>query len=1054
MIAFFHTNFDFLCFLYGLSFLLLATICLTLYRRPERAVAWGCLGWFALCHGLHEWLETLSLGLAKTALLEVFSLLFLSLSYLFLVEFGRAGRPAPNGPKVGRWILAPLTALSLLGGFAGAPGLFATTRYILGLTGGLWAGFTLFTTASGEQIGRLPLRTAGLTLMLYGLATGLVVSPAPFFPASHINADSFQALTGFPIQVGRGFLAALLTVCLALFRQLTLGLETDAHTRRIRRSLLLGGAGVLLLILSLGWLLTQKWGQDTRRQLHQEYGFHTRMLYQVLLDKMRETDQLAQALAGSPEVIRAFSDRSPQALEPVNALLDRFSQVLPLSVCYLMNLQGLTVASSNRHQPDSFLGRSYAFRPYFKMAEAGSPGRYLALGATSRERGYYSSYPVWGPQGNILGVAVIKRPLLCPESLFHQDCLSFLIDPHGIIFLSNRQDLVLKSLWPLSDEVYRKVAASRQFGDGPFPPLLDQKPPPQGDILFQGRPFMMLRLPFPYDGWSLVHLGPVAPVALSRLLAISATLILCLALLGLLLGWDLSIEATARLRKSERDYLQGLQQREEQYRRLFAEAGDGILIVDTGGQILDANHKMLELLGYSREELLSLHYTHLHPPDTLESVTHAFEYTVRHGSGTLTGAWVLSKGGQSIPVEISASQITYGGRTVIQGIFRDISLRRKSEEERLRLSKLESLGVLAGGIAHDFNNILTAILGNLSLAMISSPLPEAAQERLKQAEQACLRARGLAQQLLTFAKGCRPIKKLTALNNLLHEAAAFTLSGSRSSCPLSLPDHLWPAEVDEGQLSQVINNLLINADQAMPQGGVINLEAENLHLPPNSGLPLPPGNYVRISVADHGIGIPENYLDKIFDPYFTTKKEGSGLGLATAYSIIHNHHGHITVDSQPGVGTRFTIYLPAADTPPPPTQEAPLEPVSGQGKILIMDDDDMVRHVLGKMLSRLNYQVEAAADGLEALRLLKTAQAAGHPFKAVILDLTVPGGLGGLEAIQEVRRLDPHIKALVSSGYSDDPVMADFKKHGFDGVIPKPYKIQQLSRILAEVLGT
>ncbi len=923
MAEFLQTQSDYLRFLYSLSFLLLASICLTLHRRPDRLLAWHWLGWFGLSHSLHELLETMSLHSAGSALLNAACLVLLSLSYLFLVEFGRCGVVPDTSPRVGRWLLAVLAALSISGGFAGWPGLAATSRYFLGLAGGCWAGLTLYRAASWQSNTNLLLRAAGLTMICYGLATGLVLPPAPLFPASWLSANTFSALTGFPLQVGRSFLAVLLTFWLGLFRQSTLDREADRHTRNVRRLLLWGGSGLLLLILSMGWLITQKWGQETQRQLHQDYDHHIRIIRQVLMEKMREADQLVQALAGSSEIKRALTGGGRQELEHVNTLLDRFSQVLPLSVCYLLDLKGFTIASSNRGQPDSFVGQSYADRHYFQMAEAGSPDRYLALGPTSRERGYYSSYPVWGPHGNVLGVAVLKRPLAVPEPLFHEGCLYFLIDPQGVVFLSNQEDLVLKSLWPLFPEVSRQVALTRQFGAGPFPAILDSEPAEGSQIVFQGQRFLIHRYSFPYQGWSLVHLGPMASIAVSRLMGIGTTLILCLALLGLLLGWDMSIEATARLRTSERNYLEELRQREEQYRRLFADAGDGILIADLQGNLLDANKKIQSLLGYSRDELIDMHYTQIHPPEALERTITTFQEIVRQGSGNLSLGWVLTKDGRHIPVEISGGLITYGVRTVVQSIFRDISERRKSEEERLRLSKLESLGVLAGGIAHDFNNILTAILGNLSLAMMTAEISAAGQERLREAEKACARAQGLARQLLTFAKGGRPIRKIAALDTILKEAAGFTLSGSRTSCQFSLDRELWPVEVDEGQLTQVINNLLLNADQAMPEGGIISLQAENVTLEPGSTSPLPPGKYVKFSVTDQGVGIPEKYLDKIFDPYFTTKKEGSGLGLATAYAIIKNHQGHIAVESQPGVGTRFTIFLPAVPGKVPDSGKAP-----------------------------------------------------------------------------------------------------------------------------------
>jgi PAS domain S-box-containing protein len=388
----------------------------------------------------------------------------------------------------------------------------------------------------------------------------------------------------------------------------------------------------------------------------------------------------------------------------------------------------------------------------------------------------------------------------------------------------------------------------------------------------------------------------------------------------------------------------------------------------------------------------------------------------------------------------------------LAGIMIDITERKKAEEERLRFSKLESLSILAGGIAHDFNNILTAILGNISLAMLDGKIEPQVQDRLAQAEQACLRAQALSQKLLTFANGGAPIKKIVSIANLLKELAILTLSGSKSRYEGSFPDDLWSVEADTAQLNQVIGNLLINADQAMPEGGIIKITAENISVKAKSNLPISKGKYVKFAIADQGIGIVPQYLDKIFDPYFSTKQKGSGLGLATAYSIIKYHSGHIQVESRMGVGTTFYIYLPAADKRVPADELETAKPTMGQGKVLVMDDEEMVREVLGGMLSRLGYEADFSTDGSQAIEKFVKAKETNQPFAAVILDLTIPGGMGGKEAIKELLKIDPQVKAIVSSGYSDDPIMADFQKYGFAGVIAKPYKVAELGKVLNKVL--
>ncbi|MCJ7773707.1 MAG: ATP-binding protein, partial [Desulfobacterales bacterium] len=379
-----------------------------------------------------------------------------------------------------------------------------------------------------------------------------------------------------------------------------------------------------------------------------------------------------------------------------------------------------------------------------------------------------------------------------------------------------------------------------------------------------------------------------------------------------------------------------------------------------------------------------------------------------------------------------------------------ITDRKKMEEELLRSDKLESVGVLAGGIAHDFNNILTVIMGNISFAKDQVKSEDEIFELLTEAEAASTRAQTLTKQLLTFAKGGAPVKKIAQLKDVIKESALFVLRGSKSSYEFSITEDLWSVNVDVGQISQVINNMVINANQAMPEGGIIQVAAENFIIEDSHGLPVKPGRYIKISITDQGVGIAEKHLSNIFDPYFTTKQKGSGLGLATTYSIIKKHNGHIIVESQLGVGTTFHIYLPASDKPVSEKEEITI--IKGYGKILVMDDEAPLRKMVGRMLKNLGYESEVAKDGDEAIRMYKAAQESEKPYDAVILDLTIPGGMGGKEAVKRLLEIDPEIKAIVSSGYSDDPVLANFQEYGFKGMMPKPFESQSLGKVLHEVL--
>ncbi len=389
----------------------------------------------------------------------------------------------------------------------------------------------------------------------------------------------------------------------------------------------------------------------------------------------------------------------------------------------------------------------------------------------------------------------------------------------------------------------------------------------------------------------------------------------------------------------------------------------------------------------------------------------------------------------------------------VLGIARDITKRKKMEEELLKVQKLESIGVLAGGIAHDFNNLLTAIVNNLFLIKNRTNSEEQVHERIEATEKAVTRAQGLTHQLLTFSKGGAPIKGLLDIRELVSESISIALRGSNVRCENLIPDDVWHIAADAGQMNQAINNIIINADQSMSEGGTLRVNCDNVIIGAENNVTLKEGNYIKLSIEDHGKGILDEHLTKIFDPYFTTKQKGNGLGLSTTYSIINKHGGHINVESKLGVGTVFNIYLPASMekvTIKKPTED---EPLTGTGKVLIMDDDELVRDSLGEMLISIGYAVEFADNGEKAVDIYKNAMSTENPFDAVIMDLTIPGGMGGKEAIKELLEIDPHVKAIVSSGYSYDPIMSNYRDYGFMAVLTKPYKnIRRFNQFLNSVI--
>ena len=501
-----------------------------------------------------------------------------------------------------------------------------------------------------------------------------------------------------------------------------------------------------------------------------------------------------------------------------------------------------------------------------------------------------------------------------------------------------------------------------------------------------------------------------------------------------------------------------LRDSEQRYRAIVEHAYDLIIETTSKGNCQYVTPNCHKVLGYGAADMLGKSFFDLVHPEERASLSESFHSHVEALQEIDMVCRLQTKQAEWRWFESHIHPFRTSLGTVVGVIVtRDITERKRLEEERVRAVKLESVGLLAGGIAHDFNNILTAVFANIGLAKMltakhSLPSEDKVVERLSAAEKACLRARDLTKQLLTFAKGGAPVKSTTAIASIITDTVQFALRGADVRCTMHIADDLWPVDVDEGQISQVLQNLVINADQAMPEGGIIGVEAENYSLSSYVGLPLQPGNYVRVCVMDQGIGIPQEHLSKIFDPYFTTKQKGSGLGLATTYSIIKRHEGHIAVTSSLGKGTSFTFYLPASATVAGSHDDISEGLLQGTGRILVMDDEEEIREVLGKMLQHLGFDVDFASDGSQAVMLFSRAMQDKMPYVATILDLTIPGGMGGKETLRRIHQQYPEAIVIVSSGYSNDPVMAQATQFGFSSFIPKPYNLADLSKVLSRLL--
>ncbi len=500
--------------------------------------------------------------------------------------------------------------------------------------------------------------------------------------------------------------------------------------------------------------------------------------------------------------------------------------------------------------------------------------------------------------------------------------------------------------------------------------------------------------------------------------------------------------------------------------------GDGVITTDIAGMITLINPvaetltgwSSADALGQTASEVFHIINEHTRKPMNCPVVEALRENRIIE---LMNHTLLISRVGEEVAIADSAAPIiTQDGKCLgVVLVFRDVRDEKKIQQEQLRSEKLTAVGVLAGGIAHDFNNLLMGLQGSLDLIKISCGKDQVkTEEYLARADHAIDRAVALAQQLLTFAKGGAPIKERAGvrLPALVQESAEFVLHGSQIRVEYNIGDGIWGVEIDSGQISQVVNNLITNARQAMADAGIIKVKIENLLIAPEEYPDLQPGYYVKVSVQDQGGGIDPEILPRIFEPYFTSKETGSGLGLATSYSIIGNHEGRIEVDSQPGFGATFTFFLPATgkfedeevgNTGVLSQESLKTDTKVANYRILLMDDEAVIREVVSEMLEMLGYEVVAVVDGEAMLETYRAALRDGIKFNAVLMDLSIPGGMGGREAIKHLREIDSEVFAIVSSGYSQDPVMANFEDYGFDAMVSKPYKVESLVAVLGDKLG-
>jgi two-component system cell cycle sensor histidine kinase/response regulator CckA len=495
-----------------------------------------------------------------------------------------------------------------------------------------------------------------------------------------------------------------------------------------------------------------------------------------------------------------------------------------------------------------------------------------------------------------------------------------------------------------------------------------------------------------------------------------------------------------------------MQKAEEKFRSLVEHSLVGIYIFQDG-MFPYVNPRAADIFGYTQEEIAAMPLSAFIVEEDRVTAEQNIS-SLLSGEASITHSFLRGKrkDGTLLEIESEGTRTEINGKPAIIGTFLDITGRRKMETEALKIQKLESLSSFAGGIAHEYNNILTAIIGNLALAKMYAKPGYEVYDVLIEAEKASLRAKDLTSQLLSFATGGIQVKKVVFIQELLRDLVRLSVDSMNISCELTIPDNLWPVEIDEGQVGQAIDTLIRHAQQATPQDGRIKISAENMVISRSSALPLREGRFVMIAIEDRGNGMSEVELQTLFDPFSSGVKKSSSLEFASAFAIVQKHNGHINAESHFGIGTTFRLFLPAMQEKPRLTTESFAVHPARKGKILVMDDEEIVRVVVQRLLLQCGFESELTKDGAEMLRLYREAKEAGKPFEAVILDIIIRNGMGGQEAMKNLLEYDPNVRVIVSSGYSNDPIMANFTDYGFSGFLPKPYKLEELKRVMKDII--
>ena len=913
---YFLSQLDYVFFFYGASFIILGAVCFAILRHSYDMKKMPCLwlGLFGFIHGLHEWMDMAAISLGDNTVFSVFRLVVFIASFICLLEFDRRAHFEITGRRVSLSIYVWLFIFASTGLSFGAKGMFVLSRYSFGLVSTFWASYILlsFNGSKDRPLNRFSLnylRLAGVIMLLYGLSTGFVVPAASFFPANFINAEKFISFAHIPVQLVRAVFAFVMAASMSIY---AINYSTEAFFVEApnRKKHFINSLMSLILVLVLaifyfGWLAVENYGQ---RVYNEETGSRRlkAKVYSQFVQRVIKKLEVFEAFSRSPEVIANLSvDISKINFEAINERLDRYKSALEADVCYLMDETGMTIASSNRNSPKSFVGKDYSFRPYFQEAMKGAHSVYLAKGVTSKERGIYASFPVYDEKRErVLGVAAAKATTDSLSQYFMAYKYIMLVSKEGIIFVSSKPDWIFRSIRDLTFGEKEKLRSTRQFGDGPWDNVgFENEDDATETIYFRGSRFYFVKSDIEgLPGWHVYFLDDRSNVAVVRfmMILIFLSFFLLITIITLFI-FRISLDALH------------LSASEAVYEALVEGSPDSISLFAKDARCISINKSGLLVMGWDKKDVIGKLFDELWPQEHRKKVSAAVQGVLEGHQQSFEATMYKSDGEMVIKSVILAPILEHSGNIkYFISISRDITEERRSRERLLDSSKMSTIGALATGVSHEFNNVLEIILGNAEIAYASRD-NDTMKKSLKVIIESARRAAWIIKSMLDFSGNVSEVREFVDLADLVKQNLLL-LNKVFEANEITVETHF--AQVprvycNAGQLSQAFVNIMMNARDAMRGLDRKKLVVRIDYLVSTAE--------AAVSFQDSGMGINENIKNKLFGPFVTTKgvlgggedkQPGVGLGLFIAYGIVKQHNGNISVESEEGKGSKFTIYLP------------------------------------------------------------------------------------------------------------------------------------------------